>query len=580
MESNERGIKNACKTKNEMKHTRTKNEDSILFISIAIIMMLLFAKDVEAMTIDSKSMEFLLEENQDLATFSNRSYVILQQNNTGGINRLTQEMMPLEDGVNTVYIVTHDFIIDGSVTIPKNSILRFEGGSISGIKGRQNMLIGNKTVIEAGLTQLFGGYLGVVGSWDNPDAYPEWFGAKGDGVTDDSQAIQKTINAFDNVHFQNRTYIADNLIVEKASFFLKGEKNSTIKAKQGSDYILRIFVTYRKVGQRAISNLTFDCNNVSDNGLLLNCVQTKCENIIVLNPKSNGILANNNGFTVGAPFELLLNNIFIENRSSLTSSYNGIGINLDCSDCTVKDYVSVNMHISAIIGGANVIDNIHPYCGSPIFENSVGIQVNGLGNTISNCYFDCVFKGVIASRTTVLTNCKFYISEGLYKATNNSPVFITSLNDAIIYADHCYFENANNRSNNPFITNSSNVRLINPLRHPSLFFTSDNIEDYIVSNDVKERRYRINCNNIELSSKRSVSVDYVVQGVRSNDFYTLVSLGSSLPDGIICNSYLGKDKITIKFYNTTDSKVLISNSYYLTIRRSLDNKILRYEVVE
>ena len=67
---------------------------------------------------------------------------------------------------------------------------------------------------------------------------------------------------------------------------------------------------------------------------------------------------------------MVLKNIFIENKKDLSASYKGIGVRIETSDCTLKDYVSVNMHICAFVGGATVVDNVHPYCGSPIFENS------------------------------------------------------------------------------------------------------------------------------------------------------------------------------------------------------------------
>lgn len=505
--------------------------------------------------------------------------VVLKKNIVGGVNKLTQDMLPLDMGANTIYVIAQDYIIDKNITIPQNAILKFDGGSISNSNSKAK-IEGQNTTLESPAVQIFNDEILLSGSWNTSEASPEWFGAKGDGYTDDTKAIQKTLNIFNCVSFQNKIYIAEDLIINKDFFSIKGIGASTIKATKSSNHILRVFVTYRKSKQREIKNLTLDCNNKSQNGLILNCVQTLCENLIVLNPISNGIIANNDGFTVGSPFELVLNNTFVENKNALTSSYEGVGINLKTSDCTIKDYVSVNMHISAIVGGANVVDNAHPYCGSPIFESSVGIIVDGLGNTINNCYFDCVMNGVVASRTTVLSNCKFFINGSLYDKVNTNPVFITSKNNAIIYADHCYFENAENREYNPYIANTTNVRLINPLMHPTLFYTQDDINDYIISNVIKEKRYRINCEGIIVPAKSPAVVEYIIPNVGSNDFYTLTPIGSFIPDGIVYSSLLSKDKIIIRFYNTTNARKTISNSFYLTVRKDSNEEPLTYTIIK
>lgn len=505
--------------------------------------------------------------------------VVLKQNIVGGVNKLTQDMLPLDTGANTIYVIAQDFIIDKSITIPQNAILRFDGGSISNSNSKAK-IEGQNTTIESPAVQIFNDEILLSGSWNTSGASPEWFGAKGDGYTDDTKSIQKTLNIFNCVSFQNKIYIAEDLTINKDYFSIKGIGASTIKATKSSNHILRVIVTYRRNKQREIKNLTFDCNNESQNGLILNCVQTLCENIIVLNPISNGILANNEGFSVGSPFELVLKNIFIENKKDLSAFYKGTGVRIETSDCTLKDYVSVNMHISAFVGGANVVDNVHPYCGSPIFENSIGVIVNGLGNTINNCYFDSVFWGILARRTTVLSNCKFCISGDLYKYLKTNPVFIYSENDAIVYAEHCYFENAENRKYNPYIANTTNVRLINPLMHPTLFYTQDDINDYIISNVIKEKRYKINCDEIIVPAKSPVVLEYSIHNVDANDFYTLVPIGTFIPDGIVCSSLLSKDKITIRFYNTTNARKEISNSFYLTVRKDSNEKPLTYTIIK
>ncbi|MDY5335586.1 MAG: hypothetical protein SPG97_02385 [Bacilli bacterium] len=86
---------------------------------------------------------------------------------------------------NKIYVIHDDFTLSSNVTIPANCTLQFEGGSISGAY----TLTGNNTGIKAGLIKIFNTNITLAGTWNVAEAYPEWFGAKGDGVADDTNAI-------------------------------------------------------------------------------------------------------------------------------------------------------------------------------------------------------------------------------------------------------------------------------------------------------------------------------------------------------------------------------------------------------
>lgn len=61
--------------------------------------------------------------------FSGKGYKILRRNIIDGKNILTQEMI---NQPYTIYVVRYDFDLDGAqITIPKNCILKFDGGSLS-----------------------------------------------------------------------------------------------------------------------------------------------------------------------------------------------------------------------------------------------------------------------------------------------------------------------------------------------------------------------------------------------------------------------------------------------------------------
>lgn len=110
---------------------------------------------------------------------------------------------------NTIYVIRYDFDLDSAeVTIPADCVLEFDGGSLS-----NGTIVGNNAGIEAGLIKIFDTDITLSGTWNVSRYCVNWFGAKGNGVTNDKLSIQKAFSSLsdgDTLYIPQGLYIVDN----------------------------------------------------------------------------------------------------------------------------------------------------------------------------------------------------------------------------------------------------------------------------------------------------------------------------------------------------------------------------------
>lgn len=165
----------------------------------------------------------------DTSTFSGLGYRILRKNIQSNKNILTQSMINMP---NNVYKIRYDFDLNGAtINLPANSVLQFVGGSIkNGTINFSNTLLSGDVKIKTNIS----------GNIRNGDIYPEWFGAVGDGIIDDSNAFLTafelisnsfiSIDKFRRVGYTNtlvldtnkKYYITSSLELNFASINIKG----------------------------------------------------------------------------------------------------------------------------------------------------------------------------------------------------------------------------------------------------------------------------------------------------------------------------------------------------------------------
>lgn len=206
-----------------------------------------------------------LPDDEDLTTqdlgggvsvlkFANKSYmseifsglgrVYLRKNISDGKNLLTQETF---NSQNCIYVIQYDYDLNGSIlNIPKNCVLKFDGGSV-----KNGTMVLNNTIIESEPYKIFEN-IQFQGKYNIPKAYAEWFGAKGDGVNDDVGAINAALSfAKSIVLLMGKTYKVTSSILMKYRNTLVGQYDAVITADGEFDII--------KVGYKCVvSDLSFN----------------------------------------------------------------------------------------------------------------------------------------------------------------------------------------------------------------------------------------------------------------------------------------------------------------------------------
>lgn len=119
---------------------------------------------------------------------------------------------------NTIYEVRYDFDLDGeTIEMQEGCTLKFEGGSL-----RNGKIKGNMTSIDSQPTLIF---LDITFSekWNVPFVYAEYFGAIGDGCSDDTKAFKQCIYSGFNIRLLEKTYlVSDTLYVNTGKQFIQG----------------------------------------------------------------------------------------------------------------------------------------------------------------------------------------------------------------------------------------------------------------------------------------------------------------------------------------------------------------------
>jgi len=258
-------------------------------------------------------------------------YKIIRKNIVDGINVLVQNMINEE---NTIYDIRYDFNCNGlEINIPNGCYLHFNGGRI--LNGILRGNVKNKYLI------------------------PEWFGAIGDGVSDDRQAIQNALNLTnEKILLGNKLYYLSNTSIGQyynvnlqlpENIEIIGN-NTRFKREIGSHVCLN--------GARYRGDIKKMITNVKINDSLI-----YIENNEGLNINDKVLLIGEDGTSgdKAEPIDWMFNYIDDIDGQKITLRY-PIPFNIDLSRCNTAGDVSTatkNGSISKVSSGKVKITDIH-----------------------------------------------------------------------------------------------------------------------------------------------------------------------------------------------------------------------------
>lgn len=146
---------------------------------------------------------------------------IIETYNYYHIGTINNAILDIGSDYKMLIIPNGTWLINKDLTIPSNIGLKIEQGAMFYLDSSSTIIINGP--FEAEPCQVFDCVNGNVyfGS-ENIMALPEWWGAKGDGITNDTYAIQSAINSANNVLILEKTYMCANILI-KDNLYLSGK---------------------------------------------------------------------------------------------------------------------------------------------------------------------------------------------------------------------------------------------------------------------------------------------------------------------------------------------------------------------
>lgn len=296
---------------------------------------------------------------------------------------------------------------------------------------------------------------------------PEMFGAKGDGVTDDTEAIQKAL-AFNNVNISKNYLITENLVLH-SNLKVFGGGTITKKSEFNDSYLNHSIFSCTNSNNIDINNIILISNSLAIS--VHGCSNVNITNLIINSEKYSILISDSEK---NESDSISISNIKLENDVNIISS-DGIHIDGGCSNIYVNnvsgttgdDFIALN----AIEGVRKTIKNV-------IIDN---IKCSGYAGIRLYGQLNCVIENVSINNSYInsdngirLTNIVGFTEINFNAPTFNNIVFSNCIVDSSIRNVFLSYINGSVTFNNcTFVTSvNPNVGLFNSSINSSLIFDS------------------------------------------------------------------------------------------------------------
>lgn len=382
---------------------------------------------------------------------------------------------------------------------------------------------------------------------------PEMFGGIGDGVTDDTDAIQNAISSGHDVFLNsNKIYgIKKKLTITGNGVRFPLVTGGTIKALDNflDDCILEI-KAYEPLKQLKIENITLDGNKLCKFAVK----QLYGVNVYYECIKTIGFTSIH--FNILDGYETILNHIYCRNNMEYNNESPITGISFGATDSILTDCVTVNFDIGFYTDEEIAFNGCHPWCNNLSFlDTCIGFKVKSQC-VFTNCSFDTLKYGlyVIDYYTQYLNGCRFIHT----KDTEHTYIYLSYGVDVYVYGSkitqYTGMDTITNKPESVYLyTCDIKGTYTNKYNNKKMFLNAD-------------KRYQLKFHQgytLKLNAGDSITKIFDISGVKEFDILIVTPVYAT--DSYVYKAVPKLNKIEVTITNPTQSTLSIANYIYFNV---------------